>query len=807
MLTSWVVTFIVVGCSLLVGRAIAGLAGRERWCGLEPAVGLAALFSLEGLLARLPGGRWTLILGLAALVLASAWAIRRPRREDLPKLPAGLLLTLAVTFLLVNVPFVITGHWGLLGVGYNNDLGLHLAWADWLRSGFGTEPGAGYPLGPHGLAAALSYIPGLNLATVFTGELMAIMLVAAWTAWHAVTRLDGWRRPLAAVLIASPYLMASFYAQAAFKELAAALFLLAFVIWIGQATGLEAGESEAARPPGKRGLLLPLLLVFGIVFTYSFPGLIWPAAVATAAALATPRLREHLKPAGLGRQLGRPVVAVPIAGLVVLVLALVFAGSFGFGKDFTEVVSSDAFGPVSPVEGLGVWLNPDYRLHGDIATPVPGLLGALGIIALLAALWWWFRGPRSIWPAAFLACGLIYLLSVPWMGDYSLAKALVVAAPVTMTVIITALLSGPAASGKRLRPAGSIGWISLAALFIAGAIVSSLLVLRDASVAPGGHAVQLARFQGQIAGKSVLFLDQDRFAQWRLSGARAGVPLAEFPDPDVIENPKKPFQGERGQATIDFDSFSPETFDNFEYAISSAAGWQSATPPFYREVARTPDYILWRRTRPGFGRPIMREGTMPAKLVDCEGEGGRYFRQLDGEAALMPPSVVVNGDEWQPQPSLAAGERAGTGAVLEPGLWRVSLQYFSPGGFRLTAPGYDRGFPAALDGQRLANRDTGSTGQFWPGGILRVKKAGEVRFTVTTKPPSALQRLTGYSRKTELGRLVLMRTGARERVPMDRICDRWVDFFRRQHPVGTESSAGVGSSDAAASGAPAGSGG
>ena len=48
----------------------------------------------------------------------------------------------------------------MLGVGFNNDLGLHLAWAEWLRSGFGPVPFAGYPLGPHGLAVAVAAVPG-----------------------------------------------------------------------------------------------------------------------------------------------------------------------------------------------------------------------------------------------------------------------------------------------------------------------------------------------------------------------------------------------------------------------------------------------------------------------------------------------------------------------------------------------------------------------------------------------------------------------------------------------------------------------
>lgn len=768
MAASWLSLLLVMLFSILVGRAITRLAGRERWSGLEPVAGFATLIAVEGLLARIPGGRWLLIVGLILLLAGSAWLVRRPRRADLPEVSAGLVVTLAIAFVATNIPFLLTGHWGILGMGYNNDLGLHLAWADWLRSGFGTEPGPGYPLGPHALAAVLAFLPKLNLATVFTGQLMAIVLLTAWTALVALDRLGSWRRALAAVLVAVAYLPAAYFAQAAFKELAAALMLLAFTVEIAYLLGRPAGRFE------RRNLLVPGILVAGIVFSYSFPGLVWPAAVLVAAAIADPRARARMRPAALARSVGHMPVLVWVAGAVLVVVALAFAGPFGFGKDFAEVAKSDAFGPVSPLEGLGVWLNHDYRLNGSSETILPVVCGIVGVAALLLSLWWWFRGRPSVWPAAFLGCLFVYLVSLPWMGEYSLAKALAVSAPVTMVVILTALLSGPSRPGA----AAVAGWAVLATVFVAGAAASSFMVLRDAPVSPPGHGAELASFRGKVQGHSVLYLDQDRFAPWHLSGSRVGVPLDEFPDPDVIENPKKPFQGDRGQSTIDFDSFAPETFDNFDFAITTSAGWQSAPPPFYREVARTADYILWRRTGPAFGRPIMREMTMPAKLVDCEGEAGRFFRKINGRAVLMPETKVIYGDEWQPGAALLPGKSAEATTTLPPGEWRVSFQYFSPGGLRLRAPGYDRGFRAALDGQRLANMDTGSNGQYWPGGVIRIDRKQQVRFTVTTKGPSTIQKLTGYSRKTQLGRLVLTRAAARERTSMDQICDRWVDFYR-----------------------------
>lgn len=770
LLSSWAAAVLVFCGSLLVGRAVTVLAGQERWSGLEPAVGLAAILAAGGLIVRMPGRPWTLVVALAALILGALAILGRRGRMQPLALSPGLAGTLAVTFLLVNLPFAVTGHWGLLGVGYNNDLGLHLAWADWLRSGTGTEPGTGYPLGPHALAAALSYLPKLNTATVFTGELIAAMLAISWTAWHAGDRLDGLKRPLAAVLIAVSYLTVSFYAQAAFKELITALFVLAFTLEIGRSAGSDPAPDQSA---GRKRLIMPLVLAAGIVFTYSFPGLAWPAAILAAVALATPQIREKLRPAAFRQTLRRPAVIVPIAGLLLTVLALVFAGSFGYGRDFSLVVGSDAFGPVSPIEALGVWPNTDYRLVGETTTPMPWLFGGIGVLALVVSLQWWWREPRSVWPLALSACALIYLFSLPWMGEYSLAKALVVTAPVAMTVILIALFAGVPESRGMART----GWTALTALFVAGAFASSILVLRDASVAPPGHAIQLDAFRDRLDGKSVLFMDQDRFAPWYLPGTTVGLPLADFPDPDVIENPRKPFPNAGVLAPIDFDSFAPETFDNFDYAISTTAGWQSGRRSFFREVDRTRDFILWKRTGPGKSRPILWENPMPAKAVACDDPGTRDFLRQYGKAMVMPRTVLIPSNQWRPSRSPGNGESAVARAELGPGLWKVSLQYFSPTGVRLTSPGYSRRLPAALDGQRLANVNVGGAGQFWAGGLIRTESKGLVRFRASTPPPNFLQRISSYSRKTRLGALALTLTGTREMIPIGRTCGRWVDFF------------------------------
>ncbi len=791
-LATYAAAALIVALCLFAGRAIMVACGRPQWTGVEPAVGFAAVVAVEGLLARFPASGPGLVLGLVVIFAVSAYLLRRPSSWQLPGSP-WLWGAIGLTVLLTAVPFIVSGRWGLLGMGYNNDLGLHLAWAESLRGSFGTEPSPGYPLGPHGLATSLSYLPGIGLGTAFIGLVVAIPVLTAMTAWFALERLRSGRRLLATLLVAGPYLMVSYFAQAAFKETATATLLLAFTIALPAVIPLADTQRHRLR------LAAPLIvLLAGIVFTYSFPGLAFPAAVTAAWLISDPAFRARLSPSSIVSFLRRPLVAAASALALVLLVALAFVGPFGFGDAFAEVATSNAFGPVSAVEAFGVWLTSDYRLDGAMSTPLPGLMGFIGIGAAALSLWWWYRQPRSIYPIAFLACVAFYLASLPWVGDYSLAKALVISSPIVMVVILTALLSGPPpepspSDGQETRGRGllRLGWTSFAVVFVVLASASSLLVLRDASVPPPGRAQSLAAFEKEVAGKSVLYGDQDRFAPYYLPGADVSLPLEDFPEDDVSADRKKPFEGD-SQSAIDFDSFDAETLNSHDFVITTGAAFTSKAPPSFELVDQNPYYQLWKRTGEVFDRPILNENALPARLVDCSGEGGRYFSRLDGEAVLLPQTVLGLADDWQPSPELAPGEEASLKLDLTPGQWRISIQYFTPSGMTLSAPGYARKIAPAIDGQRVSNQATGSFGQFWPGGVIDVGKSGPVEFTARTLEPSTIQDLTGYSTETKLGRIALTRTEARRRVPMDEICDEWVDFFRRSE-AGSTSGAGTAS--------------
>jgi hypothetical protein len=332
---------LIGAASLLVGRALLSLAGRRSWSWLEPAVGFAAILTVTGALARAPGHGTSATLGLIVLLIAAALLAWRQRYDAAGAWRIGLPVAILIALLLA-IPFAISGRWGLLGVGFNNDLGLHLAWAEWLRSGFGPSPDPGYPLGPHGLAVATAAVPGISLGQAFIGEIVAISALTGLTALGALREMRPGRRLLAAAMVALPYLAASYYAQAAFKETAEALFVLAFAIFL-----LAPGEPDGGRWARLRFILPPLALFGGIFFSYSFAGIAWPVAILALWSLTQAPVRRALRPRALVRFLLRPTTLLGIAILAGLaVLALV--GPFGFGSSFKKVAGSNTYGPVNP---------------------------------------------------------------------------------------------------------------------------------------------------------------------------------------------------------------------------------------------------------------------------------------------------------------------------------------------------------------------------------------------------------------------------------------------------------------------------
>jgi hypothetical protein len=805
---------LICAASLLTGRALLSLAGRRSWSWLEPGVGLAAVLTVTGVLARAPGHGTSASLGVVALLVAAALVVWWLPYEAPGALRAGVPVAVVLLAALA-IPFAVSGRWGLLGVGFNNDLGLHLAWAEWLRSGFGPAPDAGYPLGPHGLAVATAAFPGIGLGQAFIGEIVAIGVLTGLTALGALREMAPGRRILTATMVALPYLAASYFAQAAFKETAEALFVLTTALYLmaidrtggGALSQVPSPDTQQRAPRAVSGegtwlrALPPLALAGGIFFSYSFAGLAWPIAILALWSLTQPAVRRALRPRSLLRFLLRPATLLAIVVLGGLALVLTIAGPFGFAHGFNKIAGSNTYGPVSPLEALGVWPAANYRLDAIGGAHLTGLAGAIAALALLAGVAWWVRRNELTVPVALGACAVLYLVSLPFSGDYSQAKALMIAAPLAMLVAIRPLLSefpggaqergrgfpryadetstAPGEGGRRRSGVTvRVGWAVLAVAFVAGAVYSSFLVLRDAPVGPSGHGSELRAFLPIVHGKPVLYAGQDRYAAYELLGADTHVPLVEFPDTEVSPNPEKPFDTGDAYSPIDFDSFSRGTLDRFEYVIAGRAAWNSQAPANFERVAATPSYVLWKRTGPTpEHRHVLLEGTEAGAPAGCAAPEIRILLANPGRASLFPGAVVGSKAAWGDGSILATDESTSQSLELPTGSWNLSIQYFSPFDLTLSAPGFEEPLTAALDGQRPNTISLGNNGQFWPAGRYE-SRGGRVEFTLSTADASAPQSLSGYDGKAYVGELVAVPAQPHRIVPLSQACNAWIDWYQ-----------------------------
>ena len=530
MLGTYASAALICAASMLVGRALLTLAGRETWTWLEPVTGFGAILTVTGILSRVVGHGTTATLGVVLLLVASIAVVRRAPKFRAPgALAAGLPVAIVVGLALA-IPFAVSGRWGIIGVGFNNDLGLHLAWAEWLRSGYGPEPFAGYPLGPHGLAVAVAAVPRIGLGQAFMGEIFAITAMTGLTSLAALGDLRPLRRTLAAAMVALTYLAASYFAQGAFKETAEALFVLGFAVALRNPAPLPAG----------RGRLLALspymAMAGGVFFAYSFAGLAWPFAVVGLWALTVPAVREALRPAALRAALLRRETLLWALGLAALV-AFALVGPFGFAERLQQGRRHQhlrAGLPGRGARGLAgrelparrAWRRPADRAGGRDRRPGGGAGSNLVAAAARPA-----RCRSRSAPAPLSTSS-----RSPFSGDYSQAKALMIAAPLAMLRRDPPAVSpGSAAPGPR-RLAGTALAVALRRRRRSTRPSSSSATLRSDLA---GHGAELSAFLPIVHGKPVLYAGQDRYAAYELLGADTHVPLVEFPDAEVDARTRK----------------------------------------------------------------------------------------------------------------------------------------------------------------------------------------------------------------------------------------------------------------------------
>ncbi len=747
--------------SLLVGRAVMLLLGRRRASYLEGAAGLALLILVCTVAIRLPGHQATSIGCCAVLVAASlVFLIVRPESIFGPAFGIAVPVAL-VSGLVASFPFIASGHIGIPGVGLNNDLAMHLVDVDYLVDPSRPQPQSvvnGYPLGPHSLVGTVVSVYGTQPLYGWLGLLVAVPVLTGITALASLKEFPGWRRLVAAVLVASAYLTVSVLGIAGFKELIAGMFLIAFAL------GLREIEHES----GRVAILIGLALITAAMIpVYSFPGGAWLAITAGLwILLELLQIRAERGMDGIQAVVRRslPIVipaliVVMLAGLTQLPKVIDFFQSGSIGA--VANTNSKLRYVVSPLETLGIWPSGNWLL-GTHDVSSFWIFGLIGLAGLAFGLAWWIARTDYAVPAAVFSGILVYLATkyIQDGGLYILAKAVVVPASAVMLLVVTALLS-PGGWPKRI----------FAAVFIGLAAYSSFLALRDTIVAPDHRLHELTAFQDDVAGQSVLALTSDRFADYGLRTAVVSSPAFN----SEIRVPSAATKNQR--LPIDFDSVPSNILNQFPYAVTTSAIYQSQAPPGWTMVDRTESYKLWRRTGRTPAISNLYEEARPGRVYHCKNPKIGAFLSAGGELLTWQPRPViakrlywkagapsgalaqggVSPDKSAPiDNNLAPGETASQQIYLPPGRWELSLQYVSPvTGVTVRAPGLSVHLPSGVDAAIPYRPDQGP---YWPVGALSSKGA-KITVSVQADDIHAYQKLLGVDAPAVIGNLTAVRRG------------------------------------------------
>jgi hypothetical protein len=752
---------LICAAAIVIGRGICVLSGNEGFTWAGPAVGFAALMILCEVAIGLPGRGWTAVAVIVIACAASVWIGRRGRTPWPPLLDA-LPVGLGV-FVLASVPFIANARVGVLGISFLNDTHWHLILAEGLRHP-SIKPldgyGPGYPVGPHAVSATFAQLLGSDVDKTLTGVLMATPVVTALTALGLLADVSRTRRWLVGALAGIPYFAAASYAESAFKEPIMSLMLVGLVVV------MQAGVRERfARP---LSAFVPAgVLIAGVIYDYSYPGLVWPAAIIVCWLVlelvlgdAWRRLREI---AG-GARTAIPALIAGACAFVIPVLPDVGrihtfwvsnAGtSVGAGRNITTSSLANLVAPLHTLEGLNVWLTGDFRFE-PTNTLRAGVLCGMALIVLVFAVISALRRRDLVWPAAMLGLALIFFYTQHRQSPYVAAKALAIPAPL--------LVAG--SGGALMRALEGANWRSLATLAVAvGGIAylfvafgSSYLVLRDAQVGPTDHTDELRSLRPLLHDRPTLVLFYDDFTQWELLGVPVSSPLLGSPIPAPVQ-PAKPWA--YGQP-LDFDSMTAATLNRFDYVITTRTTAQSEVPPNFRLIGTSRSYAVWHRVGTTLPRGVLAESGHPGAILDCTAAAGRRLSRNPGTARVRPAPVYT---AVRP---LTPGTSEQVQLHLPAGTWDLSLPFVSSQAVSVRGAALDVKLPPNLD----------RPGSIWPVG--RVHDTGApVALTITMSDPAPLSSGTPPTQFFTPEPMIAVRATASRTVPLRAACGHYVDWYR-----------------------------
>jgi hypothetical protein len=668
-----------------------------------------------------------------------------------------------VVLLITTVPFLASGRIGVLGVSFLNDTHWHLFLAQGLLQPsiqHLDDYGVGYPIGPHALSATFAQGLGTSVDRTLTGLLIATPVLTGLGALELITDLPRTRRWLVAIVTAVPYLAVAWYVQSAFKEPIMSLLLLGLV------AALACGHRNRFAAPA--AVLVPIaVLTAGVLYVYSYPGLIWPVTIVACwfvLELALRVRRRHL--AAVRAAVRGAIPALVVAALVLVVLVAVDAhriylfwnsaggSSVGTTGGVTTTSLANLAGPLSFLEGFNIWLYGDFRFAAPNALQA-GALAGFGMLVLVFAIVRALERRDVAWVGAVAGMGLIYAYAKHGQSPYVAAKALAVPGPMLAVGCGAALMREMGGRPWRSIPTVAVAIVSV--VFFTLALGSSYQVLRDAEVGPSNHVVELRSLRRFLHGRPTLVLFYDDYFKWELLGVPVSSPLLPSPIPASV-SPAKPWS--YGQP-LDFDSVDAATLNRFDYVITTRTLAQSQPPLNFHAIARTQSYEVWQRVGPTKANFVLPESGQPGAVLNCSTAAGRAVSRLHGLAFVRTAPIHVA------VPVLTPGASATVVLRLPRGRWSLSLPFVSAQAVTVTGPGVNVWLPPNLD----------RPGSLWPVGTVRSTGA-PIALKLTMADPGVISSGRPFTQYFTPQALVAVPTAADQRLRLSRACGRYVDSYQ-----------------------------
>ena len=160
-----------------------------------------------------------------------------------------------------------------------------------------------------------------------------------------------------------------------------------------------------------------------------------------------------------------------------------------------------------------------------------------------------------------------------------------------------------------------------------------------------------------MAGQSVLALTSDRFTRLRPADRHGLQPRLQLRDQGASTAAKTQ------RLPIDFDSVPFDVLNQFPYAVTTSAVYQSQAPPGWTLAASNDSYRLWKRTGTTPNVAILAEEARPGRVFRCKNPKFRRVLAGGGEAVVWPRPVIAKRLYWQ---AGAAGGVVAEGGVSSP---------------------------------------------------------------------------------------------------------------------------------------------